>query len=94
MSLSDLDSLRTELDTIDEDLVRLLGERFQVTRCVGQLKKANGYKAADLAREAAQDARLRKHATTAGIDGELAAAIMRLVRARVVDEHKGMGVDG
>ncbi|MEQ8370941.1 MAG: chorismate mutase [Alphaproteobacteria bacterium] len=92
MSSSDIDSLRAELDTIDEEMMRLLGERFGVTRRVGALKKANGHKAVDPAREAAQDARIRRQAAAVGIDGDLAVAVMRLVRARVVEDHRAMGV--
>ena len=51
-----LETLREEIDAIDARIVALLGERFDCTTRVGQLKSAHQLPAVDAAREARQRA--------------------------------------
>ena len=52
--MSTLDQLRTDIDRIDEVLVRLLNERARVACEVGRLKKAQGIDVKDRGRVPAE----------------------------------------
>lgn len=47
----ELENLRTEIDKIDDQLVRLLEQRMDVACEIGKYKKEHGLKALDPARE-------------------------------------------
>lgn len=50
--MEDLNTLRGQIDTIDAQLVDLFSQRMEITRQVGEYKRANGLKVLDQAREA------------------------------------------
>ena len=54
-----LSQFRARIDELDDQLIRLLAERFEITKAVGAHKAATGLPAADPGREAEQVARLR-----------------------------------
>lgn len=87
----DLDVLRAEIDAIDERFVRLLSERFRVTRRVGQLKHERGLAPQDATREAQIDAKVRRLATDHHLDESLVSEVLRAVIDRVVEEHRRLG---
>lgn len=82
--------LREELDNIDARLIALLGERFKVTRKVGELKRTTNLPPQDSSREARQMERIQQLANEAGIDPTLAQNILRLVIDKVIDNHKAL----
>lgn len=82
-----LQDLRISLDNIDNALVYLLAERFRVTHKVGIFKRDHGLPAKDEAREAAQFARIESMAGAAGLDPEIARAVLRLIIDHVYKEH-------
>jgi len=84
----DLADLRARIDDVDARLVRLLAERFAVTRQVGVLKARTHLPPADPAREGAQVARVRRLAEESGVDPDLAEDILRHLQAAVVREHR------
>lgn len=47
----DLSIYRKQIDEIDEQLVKLLADRFKVTQKVGEYKKLNNLRAVDPDRE-------------------------------------------
>lgn len=53
-----LDELRAQIDTIDQEMLRLLRKRSEISRCVGQLKAESGRDVYDPEREAKLLARL------------------------------------
>ena len=83
-----LTALRTQLDEIDERLVRVIEERFRVTREVGRLKAEVGLPPLDVAREERILARLGTVAGTAHLDPELLRGIYRRIFDAVVAEHR------
>lgn len=88
MNSTALQTLRDEIDSIDAEIVHLLGKRFRVTAAVGQLKARHALAPVDAARESAQEARFRSLAEEHGVDPELTVALFRLVIDEVVRNHR------
>lgn len=88
MTEKTLQTLRSEIDLIDEQIVQLLAKRFSVTRQVGQLKAREGLPSVDADREAAQKLRHEELATASGIASGLVCGVFRLVIEEVVREHQ------
>ena len=84
----ELAAARSSIDDVDAALVRLLAERFAITRRVGHLKKERGLPASDPAREAQQAARIRELADASGLDPDFAEEVLRLIVAEVVRNHE------
>lgn len=85
-----LPELRDDLDRIDEELVRLLAERFRVTQEVGEFKRDNGLPPVDPTREAAQFERIDALATGAGLNPDFAKKFLRLIIDEVVVNHTAL----
>jgi len=83
-----LEELRKSIDNIDNAVVAMLAERFKVTARVGRYKASHRLPAKDPAREASQYARISELSQQYGLDPELAAAILALVIARVIEDHE------
>jgi chorismate mutase len=83
----DLSQLRREIDRLDTEWVRLLAQRFEVTRQVGKYKRDHGLPPRDPSREEQQLAVIRSKAAAAGLSPDLAASILRLVIDEVVTNH-------
>ena len=83
-----LAGFRSSIDDIDASLVRLLGERFKITKQVGIYKASVGLPAADPEREAEQIVRLREVAASVDVDPAFSEKILRLVFAEVRREHE------
>ena len=88
-----LTDLRTAIDEIDERFVKLLAERFNVTREVGQLKADLGMAAIDAKREDQVDAKARRLADDNGLDADLVSEVLRTIIDRVVAEHRTIAED-
>lgn len=91
---SRLTALRGQLDEIDERLVRVLVERFRITREVGRLKAEVGLPPVDVAREQRILARLGTAAELADLDPDLLRGIYRRIFDAVVAEHRAAGHPG
>jgi len=87
----DLGRLRGKIDDIDAGIIALLGERFKLTRRVGQLKASGGLASLDATREQAQDARYTELAADANVDADLVRQVFDDVRATVRHEHEAAG---
>ena len=79
---------RSSIDDIDASLVKLLGERFKITRQVGTYKASASLPAADPEREAEQIVRLREVAASVDLDTAFSEKFLRLVFAEVRREHE------
>jgi chorismate mutase len=88
MSDEQLDRYRASIDNIDAALVHLLAERFKITQAVGEHKARVGLPPADLAREAAQIARLRALAIESGLDPAFTEQFLRFIVAEVIHHHQ------
>ena len=83
-----LAELRLAIDEIDDRFVKILAERFEVTREVGQLKADLGMPAIDATRESQIDDKARRLAADNGLDADLVSQVLRSIIDRVVAEHR------
>lgn len=82
-----LQTLRSEIDAIDERIIDLLARRFAVTRQVGQLKAHHALPAVDAERESAQQLRYEQLARANGLAPALVTGLFRDIIAEVVRCH-------
>ena len=88
MSDDILAGYRARIDELDDQLMRLLAERFEITKAVGAHTAAVGLPAADPDREARQVARLRSIATEVGMDPAFSEKVFRLIVDEVIRHHE------
>jgi chorismate mutase len=79
---------RGRIDELDAELLRLLAERFDVTKAVGAFKARTGLPPADPAREQQQVARLRRIAEDVGMDPAFSEKVFRLIVDEVIRHHE------
>jgi len=87
-SAPSLSELRNQVDTIDGQLVALLGQRFAVTRQIGVLKAVDDLPSRDEARESHMHLRLAILAEEQGIDSAMVLRVFDEVIKRVREEHE------
>lgn len=78
---------RARIDALDDQLIRLLAERFEITKAVGAYKAEVGLPPADPGREAEQVARLRAIAEEVGMDPTFSEQVFRLIVDEVIRHH-------
>ncbi len=78
---------RVRIDELDEQLICLLAERFEITKTVGELKAKAGLPAADPKREKEQIARLHEIARREGMDPVFGEKVFRLIVDEVIRHH-------
>nr|WP_290447427.1 MULTISPECIES: chorismate mutase [unclassified Pseudomonas] len=88
VSSHELGQLRAEIDDLDEQIIKLLGQRFIATGKVGVIKAAQSLEAIDPAREAAQAQRYSALAERYGVDVDLTQKLFRGVIDEVVANHR------
>lgn len=74
-----LENYRDQIDVIDERLVKLLVERFEIVKAVGDLKAREGIAVVQAERAEAVKQRVVKLANEQGLDGRLLRAIYTLI---------------
>lgn len=79
---------RGRIDELDAELLRLLAERFDITKAVGAFKARTGLPPADPAREQQQVARLRRIAEEVGMDPAFSEKVFRLIVDEVIRHHE------
>jgi chorismate mutase len=77
--LEDIQKLRKKVDEIDENILRLLGERSEICRSIGLLKKQNGMPITDVIREGEVFSNIRGKAPDFGLDADQVEAIYRQI---------------
>ena len=90
MSGDELQHLRAEIDSLDEQLIRILALRFVATGKVGNIKAAHSLAAVDPSREAAQAQRYAVLAADHGLSDELVQRVFRAVIDEVVENHQSI----
>lgn len=88
--MSDLDAYRSQIDDIDADIIRLLGERFTITRKVGTYKAQHKLDVKDRQREAKQKETAHTLSLENNLNPELIFAIQKLVIDEVLKEHQAL----
>lgn len=82
-----LQEYRARIDELDEQLICLLAERFEITKAVGELKAKSGLPAADPQREKDQIAQLHEVARREGMDPIFGEKVFRLIVDEVIRHH-------
>jgi len=77
--MEDIQKLRKRIDEIDEQILRLLGERAEICRSIGLLKKEQGMPVTDPSRENEVYAKIRVKATDFSLDSNEAEAVYRQI---------------
>jgi shikimate kinase len=90
VSERDLEALRERIVALDEELIRLVGERRDLVLEVGRVKEALGMPVLDPAQEARVVRRAAERARALGVDEELARdVIWRIIAsARAAQENR------
>ena len=79
---------RARIDELDDKLIRLLAERFDITKAVGAHKADAGLPPADPDRERQQVERLRAIAEEVGMDPAFSEKVFRLIVDEVIRHHE------
>ena len=90
MQDNELNTLRAEIDALDEAVIRLLGQRFVATQKVGELKASQQLDAVDPAREDRQAERYAALAAQHGVSEDVVQRVFRVVIDEVVQNHKAL----
>lgn len=77
--MEDIQKLRKKIDEIDENILRLLGERSEICRSIGLLKKEQGMPIIDEYRETQVYTNIRAKTADFGLDADLVEAIYRQI---------------
>ncbi len=77
--MSNLEDLRKQLGSIDRDIIGLLARRQEISAQVGKVKHDAGIPSRDFAQEVRVVGRAREQAEKAGLPGDLAESIVRLL---------------
>jgi len=77
--VQDIKKLRKRIDEIDEQLLRFLGERSEICRSIGLLKKDNDMPITDSYRENQVYRNIREKAPDFGLDADQVEAIYRQI---------------
>ncbi len=88
-----LTTLRTKLDAVDNQLINILAERFELTCRVGEYKAKHHLPAIDLQREAEQFARIDELSQAKGLNQDFARSFLRLIIDEVVRGHEAIRKD-
>lgn len=87
-ALEQLQQFRKSIDNLDDALIRILAERFRITKAVGVLKANNDLPPADPARESQQVERLRALAVNAELDPDFAEKLLNFIIREVIRHHE------
>ena len=77
--MQDIQKLRKRIDEVDEQILRFLGERSEICRSIGLLKKENGIPITDTIRENEVYSNIRGKAPDFGLDADQVEAIFRQI---------------
>jgi chorismate mutase len=84
---AELQEIRKQIDDIDDRLLRLLAERFQLTHTVGLIKAKQNLNSFDSSREAEKITRLRERCDSLEIDPNLVEELFTRIMQEVVKNH-------
>jgi len=74
-------SLRRKIDEIDEQILRFLKERVEVSRSIGKMKREHGIPVRDIKRENEQYAYVMRRASELGLNQRKVKAVYREIIA-------------
>ena len=88
--MSELENLRKRIDDLDSELIRVLAERFAVTKEIGYLKATNGIAERDLERERVQTEQIDALSHEVGLNPKMTQAVFAAIIDQVLKEHREM----
>ena len=77
--MENIQKLRKRIDEIDEQILRLLGERAEICKSIGLLKRDQGMPITDMSRENEVYAKIKVKAADFGLDPDLAEEVYRQI---------------
>ena len=77
--MEDIQKLRKRIDEIDEQILLFLGERSEICRSIGLLKKENNIPITDAVRESQVYSSIKGKAPDFGLDADQVEAIYRQI---------------
>lgn len=86
-AVTDIERLRDQILACDRELIRVLGQRRDLVREVGELKASLGFPVTDPQREATVVRRAAELARTAGLDEELVRDLIWKIMASARDQQ-------
>lgn len=89
-SRAKLQELRHAIDDVDDRILDVLVERFEITRQVGIVKRDAGFDPVDRTREQELYDRIRLKAEERGIDPDVVESLYRTLIGHVVIEHEAI----
>jgi len=81
-------ALRAEIDRIDDEILDLLAQRFEVTAKVGELKARSKLDSVDPAREQEKLERIRALARSKSLNSEFILDLYQTIFDEVVKNHR------
>jgi chorismate mutase len=94
LKMDDLATFRKQIDALDESILDLLRQRFEITRKVGEFKAMHRLLPVDKAREELKFASLAASSAAKGLDPDLVQRVYRLIIDKVVGEHEKIAAGG
>jgi chorismate mutase len=88
MKTTELNELRNDIDNIDNQIIRLLSERFKATEKVGIYKAKNELNARDSKRELEQFNKIKDLSQKYGLNPDYALKIYECIIDTVVSRHE------
>jgi chorismate mutase len=86
--LNELEKLRIEIDSIDNELLKVLGRRFAITRKIGEIKRLNKFATTDESRLHQILHNWRTLADQYMLNQEMAESILLSLHGFVIKEHE------
>ena len=83
----DLQKLRIEIDKVDEDIIRLLTRRFELTKLVGILKAETGISSLSPKRESEQFKKYQTLSEELDLPYPMVEKIFQTIRDQVLENH-------
>lgn len=87
MIKKDLEGFRVDLDKVDEGIIKLLSERFKITREIGKYKREHNLPPLDKSRESLIHKKLTEKADEYNIDSEMLNNIWESIMTQSKKEH-------
>lgn len=89
---NELQFLRENIDRTDEEIVRLIGERFKYTKQIGLCKAKHGMPIRSAKREEELFARIGRLSKEEGLDDKMTKKIWKMIVKKVCMIHKSFRV--
>ncbi|MFC5652563.1 chorismate mutase [Paenibacillus solisilvae] len=88
MEAINLEDLRRRIDQLDQEIISLLAQRFQLTETVGHYKAQHHLEAQDKARESQQFKKIIRLSEQAGLNAEYSVQVYRRIIDIVIMRHQ------